>query len=146
MSLNSAEISSSDVSLEATSILNNLGQDLSTPQRGERRLMSLNSAEIASSDASLEDLLERLRKASLRRRELLNYWRVANHMAVVDHGASHEVAIAEETSGSGSSRIEKTYQSAVRYRLPMEGVSTSHARCYYCFQSIYISDPPLAWR
>ncbi len=129
-SLRSIEISSSETLSEEASVLEDPRQDLVTsigvPCLGNKH----------DTPPGHYDLLERLRKASLRRRELLNYWRLANKKAAVDYRASDELAIAEETSGS---LTEMGQESLVRYPLPPGDVVASHCRCYYCFRSVYIS-------
>ena len=73
-------------------------------------------------------LLERLHRACLRRRELLNHWRLANNMAAVDLYCSDEPVIMEEAD---SYRPETPQEPAVRYLLPAKP-----GRCYYCFEYI----------
>lgn len=89
------------------------------------------------------DLLERLCKASLRRRELLNHWRLANKMKPVDHGSRDEQVIAEEASGS---LTEMRQEPARLHPLPAEDESASYAQCYYCFQYLDPSDLLFLWR
>lgn len=131
--LHSMEIPSSGTSSENTSALSNSEPDLVTHTRvgafGIKR------------DRPPEhyDLLERLRKASLRRRKLLNHWRVANNMAAVDNGASDKAVIADETPATSRFRTQRNYFS-------MEDDRASHARCDYCFQLIPRSDSAFSRR
>ena len=131
-SVHSTDNSSSETLSEADSVLGDSGQDIVTP---------LGVPGLCNKDSTPPehyDLLERLWKASLRRREVLNYWRLANTMTVVDHHSCDELAIAEEASGS---LTEMRQESAVLHPLP-----TGNAQCYYCFRYIDSSGLLLLWR
>ena len=129
-SLHSTEISSSGTLSDEDSVLADSTQDFDTPF-GVPGLGNKDSR-----PPEHDDLLERLRKASLRRRELLNYWRLANNMAAVDHRASDERVIAEEVSIYLS---EMKQESAVQYFHPIQAAPVSHNRCCFCFHTLSIS-------
>ena len=129
--------SSSEKLSEEDSVLGDSGQDIVTP---------LGVPGLCNKDCTPPehyDLLERLWKASLRRRELLNYWRLANTMTAVDHRSCDELAIAEEASGT---LTEMRQESTTLHPLPTKDESASHAQCYYCFQHIDSSDLLFLWR
>ena len=129
--------SSSETLSEEDSVLGDSGQNI---------VIRLGVPSLCNKDSTPPehyDLLERLCKASLRRRELLNYWRLANTMIAVDHRSCDELAIAEEASGS---LTEMRQESATLHPLPTEDTSASHAQCYYCFQYIDSSDLLFLWR
>ena len=129
-SLHATETSSSGTLSGEDSVLADSTQNLITPFG----VPSLGNKDSRPSEHY--DLLERLRKASLRRRELLNYRRLAFNMAAVDHRVSDERVIAEEASGYHTAIRQ---ESAARNSLPIEGTPVSHNRCYLCFQKIPIS-------
>ena len=135
-SLRSIETSSSETLSEEASVLDDPRQDLVTPIG----VPCLGNRD--DTPPERYDLLERLRQASLRRRELLNHWRLAKNRAAVNHGASDVVAIMEETSAS---LTEMGQEKVVQYPLPPGGVSASPT-CYYCFEIGYISASPFSWR
>ena len=132
-SLHPTELSSSSTLSDEDSVLGGSTEDLVTPFG----VPGLGNKD--STPPERYELLDRLRKASLRRRELLNYWRLANNMAAVDHGASDELAIVEEASGS---LTEMRQEPAVLH--PDESAST--AQCYYCFQYVGSSYLLFLWR
>ncbi len=136
-SLHSTETSSSGTLSDEDSVLADSTQDLVTPFG----VPGLGNKD--STPPEHHDLLERLCKASLRRRELLNYWRLANNMAALDHRASDERVIAEEVS---SYLTKKRQESAVWYFLPIEAAPVSHNRCCFCFQTLSISISSSSWR
>lgn len=131
--LHSMEIPSSDTSSEDTSAFSNSEPDLVTPIR-----VGPFGTKIDKPPGHY-DLLERLRKASLRRRKLLNYWRVANDLAAVDNGASDKAVIADETPATSRFRTQRNYFS-------MEADTASYVRCDYCFQPLRRKDLALSQR
>ena len=126
----STEISISETLSDEDSVLSNSGQDPLTPMG-----LTISSNE-DSTPPGHYDLLDRLSKASLRRRELLNYWRLANKMATVDQHSSDEQAIAREVSGFLSGPRQEEVE--VLHPLPIEYRSISLTQCYYCFQNIHL--------
>ena len=138
-SLCSTEISSSDTLSDEDSVLSDSTQDLVAhsvmPSLGNK----------ASAPPEPSDLLERLRRASLRRRELLNCWRLSKNMATVDLRASDEPVIAEEAS---SYLTEMGHESAVKNPLRIADAYLSHANnnhnCYYCFK-FHMAPRFLSW-
>ena len=136
-SVHSTDNSSSETLSEEDSVLGDSKQDIVTP----RGVPGLGNKD--STPPEHYDLLERLCKASLRRRELLNYWRLAKTMKAVDHRSCDEPAIAEEAS---SSLTKMRQEPAVLPPLPREDESASNAQCYYCFQYIDSSDLLFLWR
>ena len=126
-SLCSTEISSSDQLSDEDSVLDDSTEDLVTPF-GVPGLSNKDST-----PPEHNDLLERLRKASRRRCELLNYWRLANNMAAVDLRASDEPVIAEEASSYLTGMRQK---SAIRWPPYNLTVKT----CCYCFRDLRTSD------
>ena len=75
------------------------------------------------------DLLERLRKASLRRRQLLNHWRLANRVEPVDHYSCDEQAIADEASGCLTEMRQEYMRMVVAHLSHLH----KHRICCYCF-------------
>ena len=136
-SLYYAEISSSDTLSDEDSVSSDTTQDFiahsGVPGLGNKD----------ATPPEHRDLLERLHKANRRRRELLNYWRLANDMAIVDLRASDGLVVAEEVSGFLTDWREG---SAVEYRPQTEGASVSYSRCYYCFQMLDSSNSLFWWR
>ena len=133
----STETSSSETMSDEDSVFSDLGQDFFT-------FVGLTSNKDLTSPGH-GDLLDRLYKASLRRRELLNCWRLANERAAVDQHSSDEQAIVREVSGFLS---EPGQEVGVLHPLPIEDGSRSHTQCYYCFQNIHLEPPygDLRWR
>ena len=123
----STEISSSETLSDEDSVLSDSGQDLLYPIG----VTSFSNKDFTPPEHY--DLLDRLRKASLRRRELLNYWRLANKIAVVDPRSSDELAILEEASGSVAESRREVW---VLYPRPREDGSSSLTQCYLCFQNL----------
>ena len=136
-SLYSTEISSSDRLSDKDSVLSDSTQDL-VAHPGLPRLGNKDST-----PPEHRDLVERLHKANRRRRELLNYQRLANHMAAVDLRASDGLVIAEEVSGYLTRSREG---SADEYPFQTEGAGVSYSRCYYCFELEYTSNTLFWWR
>ena len=138
-SLYSTKISSSDSLSDEDSVSSNTTQDFvahsGVPGLGNKD----------ATPPEHRDLLERLRRASLRRRELLNYWRLSKNMATVDLRASDEPVIAEEAS---SYLTEMGHESAVQNRLRTADAYLSHANnnynCYYCF-NFHLARRFLSW-
>ena len=138
--LHSTEISSSDTLSDEDSVLPDSTQGLVT----SLDLPSLRNEGFTPPEHYY--LLERLRKASVRRRELLNYWRLANDMATVDLRSSDEPVIIKEASNYIS---EIGQEPAIRNPLPIGDAlwsSNDNNRCYYCF--LFHSGPKLSlfWR
>ena len=133
----STEISSSDTLSDEDSVLSDLGQDLLYPIG----VTSFSNKD--STPPGCYDLLDRLHKASLRRRELLNFWRLAKNIAVVDHRFSDELAILEEASGSLTESRQEVW---VLHPRPREDGSSLRTQCYYCFQTIDSTDINFHWR
>ena len=126
----STQCSSSETLSEEDSLLSDSRQDLVTP---------IGVPGLGNKDSTPPehyDLLERLHKASLRRRELLNYWRLANNMAAVDHRGSDEQVIAEEASGFLTAT---RHRSADSWLVSIIGAPVSLNRCHFCFQTLFIS-------
>ena len=92
------------------------------------------------------NLLSRLSKASFRRRELLDYWRLAYELPAAVHRCSDELGIAAEASGSLTESIQ---DSPVLDPLPpqkySDGVST-HDYCYYCLRKLGSRARAPLWR
>lgn len=135
-SLHSREITSSGTLSGENSVLADWTQDFVT---------SFCVPDLGNKDSMLPDrygLLERLHRASRRRRELLNYWRLANGMAAVDHRASDEPLIAEEAYGY---RTEIRQDSALGDPFPLESAVEIYHNCCFCFRTICISNS-LSWR
>ena len=132
--LHSIEVSSSGTSSEDTSALSYSDSDLLvTP-------LHVGSFGIKRDKPPEHyDLLERLRRASLRRRKLLNYWRAANNLPAVDNGGSDKAVIIEETPATSRFLTQKNYFS-------MEDDIASHAICDYCFQPLRRSDSAFSRR
>ena len=128
----STEISSSETLSEEDSLLSDSRQDLVTP---------IGVPGLGNKDSTPPehyDLLERLHKANLRRRELLNYWRLANNMAAVDHRGSDDPVIVEETSNCLTETREEL-------AIPIDRISPSRYRCYFCFGSVFEAKS-FSWR
>ena len=131
------EISSSETLSDEDSVLSDSGQDLLYP---------IGVTTFSNKDSTPPrqcDLLDRLHKASLRRRELLNFWRLANKVPVVDHRPPDELAILEEASGSFTESRQEVW---VLHPRPREDGSNLRTQCYYCFQNIDSNDINLHWR
>ena len=112
----------------------------SLPIRGQDLVAPINVPGLGNKNSTPPghyDLLDRLYKASLRRRELLNYWRLANKMAAVDHCSSDEQAIAVEAYGPLN---ESRQESWVLRPRPRGDESSLYTQCYYCFRNI--ASPP----
>ena len=136
-SLCSTEVSSSDTLSDEDLVLSDSTQDL-VAHSGAPGLSNKDSTPLEH-----RDVLERLHKANRRRRELLNYRRLANDMDNVELRASHGLVVAEEASGY---LMESREESAVEYSLQTEAASVSHSRCHYCFQLNSPSRSLLWWR
>ena len=136
--VSSTEISSSETLSEDDSALSDSGSDHISPGCGVSVIGNKNST-----SPGHYDLLDRLHKASLRRRELLNYWRLANNIAAVDHHSSDELAILKEASGS---LTESRPDVGVLHPRPREDGNRSLAQCYYCFGGIGSIDVNFHWR
>ena len=132
MALPSTEIASSGTSTDEDSGLGDSTENLITPFG----VPGLGNKD--STPPQHNNLLERLRKAGRRRRELLDHWRLANNMAAVDLRVSDESVIAEEAYSYLTWRRQ---ESAIRGPLVSFGPKT----CHYCFRKMGALDP-LNWR
>ena len=124
-SLFSNDISSSDTLSDEDSVLGDSTEDL-VAHSGVPGLCNKDST-----PPEHRDMLERLHKADQRRRELLNYRRLANNMATVDLRASDGLVVAEEVSGY---LAESGGESAADYAQQTGAASWSPSKCYYCFE------------
>ena len=133
----STEISSSETLSDEDSVLSDLGQNFHYPSG------VTSSSNKDSTPPGHYDLLDRLHKSSLRRRELLNFWRLAKKFAVVDHRCSDELAILEEASGSLTESRQEVW---LLHPRPREDEHSLLMQCYYCFQNIDLTDTMFHWR
>ena len=85
------------------------------------------------------DLIERLGKACLRRRELLDYWRLASKRAPVARKSSDERVIVKEIYRPRIVIAGKRHP--VRYPAPTRDGPAFNVRCDYCFRDLYYSKP-----
>ena len=135
--VSSTETSSSETLSDEDSDLSDSGQDLLYP------IGVTNHSNKDSTPPGHCDLLDRLHKASLRRRELLNNWRFANNVVAVDHRSSDELAILKEASGS---LAESRQEAWLLHPRPRENVLTMCTQCYYCCQNIDSTVVNFHWR
>ena len=128
----STKISSSETLSEEDSVLSDSGSDHISPAFGVLVIGNKNST-----PPGHYELLDRLHKASSRRRELLNNWRLANSIAAVDHPSSDEQAIVEEVSGPRTALRQEVWALHPR---PRDDVRSLHTQCCFCFQNINSPD------
>ena len=136
----SVEIPSSKALSEEDLVLGESRQDLVTP---------IGVPGIGNKDCMPPgrfNMLERLRKASLRRRELLDYWRLAYDLPAAVHRSSDVLAIMAEAFGSLTESIQ---DSGVLDPLPpgkyLDGVAALDY-CYYCLLKLGSQSRAHLWR
>ena len=120
----------SDTSSDSSQIPDSPSKNLALSKRSSKSIEHL-------------DLVERLRNASSRRRELLNCWKAGYGRVPAGRQCSDRLAIAKEVSGSLSD-TEK--ESAVSNPFSTEDLSISHVLCFLCLRFIDSSALLSEWR
>ena len=87
----------------------------------------------------IDDLIERLGKASRRRRELLRWWNPAISRASVVHHSSDDMVIAEEIRRPMFGFAGQRHP--MRYPLPTRNGPAFNVRCDYCLRHLSYSQP-----